>query len=64
MPNPRQIAESVNDSSKFDKSVEASYCAECGAPHGFGISCGKAPDYSVNPSNPAEKPAPATNLKR
>lgn len=60
--SPRTIARQHNDSSLFG-SEEEGYDAVAGCPS---AQAGTAPmrSYAVNPTNPADPPAPAKNLKR
>ena len=60
--SPRTIALSHNDSSMFGGEGEG-YDPVAGCPTN---QAGTAPmrDYAANPTNPADPPAPAKNLKR
>ena len=58
---PRTQAEKYDDRSKFDGSAQ-SYDAEAGTPPGVATRRG-GEDYNSNPTNPPEKPAPASGLK-
>ncbi len=59
--SPRTIAEETNEASLFGG--EADYDPVAGVPSAV---AGTAParDYSANPTNPADPPAPAKNLHK
>jgi hypothetical protein len=59
--SPRTIAEEKNDKSMFGG--DPPYDPIAGTPSAQAGSA-PMPDYSVNPTNPADPPAPAKNLKR
>lgn len=60
MPSPREQAKKYNPPAGFQSAED--YDAEAGTPAGVAPQR-KQQDYAANPTNPPEKPAPATNLK-
>lgn len=59
--SPRTIAEEKNEGSLFGG--EAPYDPVAGTPSAV-AGTAPMPDYAANPTNPADPPAPAKNLKR
>ena len=60
--SPRTIAREKNESSLFGGEADG-YDPIAGCPTAVAGSA-PMPDYAANPTNPADPPAPAKNLKR
>ena len=63
MPSPREIAEQVNDKSMFADG-ETGFNAEEGIPTSALKGQRREPNYSVNPTNPPDPPAPCTGMHK
>lgn len=64
MPSPREIALKMGTDPSGFANVEGDYDAQAGVPNADARGSGRPETYATPVTNPPEKPAPATNLKR